>query len=77
MKKFKKRHMEEGYLPSNSFPTRPVTFTNNNSNYSTNITYSDKKQKRNMQITMIVPASIAYNQEGISSVPPDSLDRLF
>ena len=77
VKKFKKRHLEEGYLPSSSFPTRPVTFTNTNSNYSTNITYSNKKTKRDMQITIIVPASIVYSQEGESSVPPDSLDRVF
>ena len=77
MKKFKKRHLEEGFLPLSSFPTRPVTFTNNNSNYNTKITYRDKKTKINMQITIIVPASIAYNQEEASSVPPDSLDRVF
>ena len=68
--------MEEGYLPSGPFPTRPVIFTYNNSNYSTNITYSDTK-KRNMQITIVMPVSIAYNQEGTSSVPPDFLDRVF
>ena len=65
----KTRYLEKGYLLSSSFPTRPAAFTKN---YSTDITYNGK----HMQITIIMPASIAYNQEGASSVPPDSFNRV-